>query len=290
MTLKEALMRTVAHLKQGNIPEARLDAEYLVATAAGIPRLHLVLKASTTLSSEGECRLHQWTQQRLERRPLAYVLGEQPFMDLKLRVNPAVLIPRPETELLVEHALAYLDSVSQAIAVDVGTGSGNIALSLAKHPNVKEVHAIDISEAALSTARENAVWNRIHKPVHWHLGDLLSPLLNQHQSIDLIAANLPYIRIDEMPKLSPEVRWEPGLALDGGRDGLAYIAQLIDQAETVLRPKGLLLLEIGSEQGPGAFDLLTRPVWAKKQLFHDLAGHPRIVYAQKGALVGSLND
>lgn len=275
-------MQTMVQLEKAGVPEARLDAEYLVAEAAGIPRLQLVLKSNLPLKTVWEERLSRWTRERLERRPLAYVLGEQPFMDLKLRVTPAVLIPRPETELLVEEAYRLLDARSEAVVVDVGTGSGNIALSLAKHAQVCEVHAVDISEAALIVAKENALRNRIHKPIRWHLGDLLTPLLTQPESIDMIVANLPYVRLDELSDLSPEVRWEPGLALNGGRDGLAYIAQLIDQAQRVLRPGGELLLEIGSKQGPAVLKLLRMGRWTDPHVKKDLAGHPRMVIAQKG--------
>jgi release factor glutamine methyltransferase len=288
MTLKEALVRTTARLKQRGIPEARLDAEYLVAEAAGLPRLHLAMRSDAPLSAEGERRLQQWTHERLDRRPLAYELGEQPFMDLKLRVSPSVLIPRPETEGLVEAACRFLDQRSCAVVVDVGTGSGNIALSLARHPHVKTVHAIDISQAALATAQENALRHHLTS-IEWHLGDLLAPLMQRPGSVDLIAANLPYVRTDEIAGLSPEVRWEPGLALDGGRDGLAYIAQLIEQAAGVLKPGGLLLLEIGADQGPDVLTLLDKNVWKDLQLFRDLAGHPRVVRAEKGAVIGPLH-
>ncbi len=287
--VKEALQKTIAQLKQAGVPEARLDAEYLVAEAAGIPRLQLLLKADLSLKADSEQQLQRWTTERLQRRPLAYVLGEQPFMDLKLRVTPAVLIPRPETELLVEEAYRLLDSRQKAVVADVGTGSGNIALSLAGHPNVKETHAIDISEAALDLAKENALRNHIRKEIHWHLGDLLIPLLQRPGSVDLIAANLPYIKLEELPQLAPEVRWEPGLALNGGCDGLAYIAQLIEQAKIVLCPGGQLLLEIGAEQGADVLKLLEDDIWMSRQLKHDLAGHPRIVRAQKGIPVGSVN-
>ena len=161
MTLQDAVIKTLAKLRHAGIPEARLDAEYLVAEAAGIPRLRLTLQADSSLSSAAERRLAEWTQQRLERRPLAYVLGEQPFYHLTMRVTPSVLIPRPETELLVEEASRFLEDLHSAVVVvDVGTGSGNIALSLARHPNVSRVHAIDISAAALAVAQENALRNR----------------------------------------------------------------------------------------------------------------------------------
>jgi len=291
MTLQEAFDRTYAKLKHAQIPAARLDAEYLVAGAARIPRLKLVLEKARTLTSKGEQLLHQWTQERLERRPLSYVFGEQPFFNLRLRVNTSVLVPRPETELLVEEACRFLDSRPNAVAADVGTGSGNIAISLAKHDQVSRVHGVDISSAALGVARENALRHSPLKPIEWHLGDLLLPLIQQGIRADLIVANLPYIKTAVLPSLSPEVRWEPALALDGGPDGLAYIKPVIEQAEAVLKPNGLLLLEIGYDQGPAVIHFLeTRKGWTAMKLQRDLAGLDRMVHATKGALIGSLND
>jgi release factor glutamine methyltransferase len=288
MTLKEALHATAARLEQAGIPDARLDAEYLVAEAVGLPRLRLGIVAKSEMPGDAHARLRRWTEERLQRRPLAYVLGEQPFLNLTLRVNPSVLVPRPETELLVEEALRILNFKHDAIAVDVGTGSGNIALSLAQHRHVAEVHAIDISPAALHVAQENALRNTISSRVHWHEGDLLAPLIEKDIHADMIVANLPYVRTGEMHTLPPEVRWEPGLALDGGADGLAYIYPLVAQAEKVLMPEGCLLLEIGADQ---QFDVMNHlranHSWEDVVLYHDLAGLPRIVYAQKGALVGS---
>jgi release factor glutamine methyltransferase len=283
MTIQEALDTLSDQFNGAGIPDARIDAEYLVAEAAGLPRLRLPLQAATRLNPEAERQLGRWSRERLERRPLAYVLGEQPFMHLNLRVNPAVLVPRPETELLVEEACRALERMQNAVVADIGTGSGNIALSLARHAHVAEVHAVDISAAALEVALENALHNPPRTTIQWHWGDLLTPLIEKHLSFDLIVANLPYIRSGEMASLSPEVRWEPTLALDGGRDGLEYIRPLIDQAEQALKPGGLLLLEIGYDQGDAVLRYLqARPRWINRRLQPDLAGLPRIIAAEKG--------
>lgn len=290
MTLDEALQATLDRLERAQIPDARLDAEYLVAEAAGIPRMRILLQGGAWLHPDAERRLSHWIQERLERRPLAYILGDQPFLNLVLKVTPGVLIPRPETELLVEEAFRVLDTMRDATVVDVGTGSGNIALSLARHAHAAEVHAVDISEVALDIARENALRNKARVDVQWHLGDLLTPLLDRTVRADLIVANLPYVRTSELSMLSPEVRWEPALALDGGRNGLAYIRQVIKQAERTLKPDGVLLLEIGSDQGPEVLACFKPDSgWTSPQLFDDLAGLPRIIKAEKGALVGSIN-
>jgi release factor glutamine methyltransferase len=152
------------------------------------------------------------------------------------------------------------------------------------------VHAVDISAAALEMAQENALRNHIQGNIHWHLGDLLTPLVQAEIPLDLVVANLPYVGSVEMKTLPAEVRWEPTLALDGGREGLAYIFQLIEQAESVLKPEGILLLEIGSKQGKHVLEML-KPggAWQRARLYKDLAGLPRIIEAEKGATVGSLN-
>jgi release factor glutamine methyltransferase len=290
MTIQDALQSTQKALESAGIPDAQIDAEYLVAEAVGLPRLKLALNRDKEISVDAHRRLQKWTRERLERRPLAYVLGEQPFMNMNLRVNPSVLIPRPETELLVEEAYKVLDTTSKAIVADIGTGSGNIALSLARHTNVIEVHAVDISAAALEVALENAMHNPVKASVQWHWGDLLTPLIKAELSFDLIVANLPYVRTEEFSSLSPEVRWEPALALDGGHDGLMYIDPLIEQAERVLKPEGMLMLEIGAEQGHAVLDIFEhRRGWKEYHVLQDLAGLPRIIKAKKGALVGSLN-
>ena len=290
MTLNEAIRWATERLNKAGIEEARLEAEFLVAAAVDIPRLRLTLETSKTLKPEYEKRLTYWIQERLTRKPLAYVLGEQPFMSLSLEVNPSVLVPRPETELLVEMAQELLEKRSNAVVVDVGTGSGNIALSLAPHPHVAQLYAIDISQEALVVARRNAMRNRIKQPIHCLHGDLLNPLIGRQLKVDLIIANLPYVSREELHDLSPEVRWEPALALDGGREGVAYLFSLIDQAESVLSSQGVLLLEIGWNQDQKVTEFLAaRNIWKKPCVSRDLAGHPRIVCVEKGVLVESIN-
>ena len=290
MTLNEAIRWATERLNKAGIEEARLEAEFLVAAAVDIPRLRLTLETSKTLKPEYEKQLTYWIQERLTRKPLAYVLGEQPFMNLSLEVNPSVLVPRPETELLVEMAQELLEKRSNAVVVDVGTGSGNIALSLAPHPHVAQLYAIDISKEALVVARRNAMRNRIKQPIHWLHGDLLNPLIDRQLKVDLIIANLPYVSREELHDLSPEVRWEPALALDGGREGVAYLFSLIDQAESVLSSQGVLLLEIGWNQDQKVTEFLAaRNIWKKPCVSRDLAGHPRIVCVDKGVLVESIN-
>ena len=179
-TIGEAIQATTRCLDGVGIENARQESEFLLAACLQVPRTHLILHRQERLSAEKIRAVQRWLNQRQKRKPLAYVSGEQPFRDLCLKVSPAVLIPRPETELLVEQAFRVLERISRpVVAADVGTGSGAIALSLSAHPNVARVIAIDSSPEALRVARANGKENQ-RAPVEWIQGDLLEPLLKRH--------------------------------------------------------------------------------------------------------------
>lgn len=282
MKIAEALYYATRRLKAAGIEEHTLESEYLVAAALGAPRLNLVLSKDQALEKDRERDLLEWIRQRTLRKPLSYVLGVHPFLNLSLKVDPSVLIPRPETELFVAYAQDVLNRMRNAWVVDVGTGSGNIAISLACHSHVSRVTGIDISENALEVARENARRHRAQAPLQWVLGDLLLPLAHVDEEIDLIVANLPYVRTSDLPHLAEEVRWEPRLALDGGEDGLRCIARLISQSEPLLKPGGFLLMEMGADQAHPIVQLLSdTAVWEKSHIYKDLAGHSRMIAVQK---------
>jgi release factor glutamine methyltransferase len=217
--------------------------------------------------------------------PIPYLRGWQPFFDRTFRVSPAALIPRPETELLVEQALTFiaqqpivgtLDRASTA--ADIGTGSGAIAVTLAARCPHVCVHAVDISPAALTLAQANAADH--HAAVTFWQGDLLTPLLEKNIHLDLILANLPYIRSADVPNLAVS-RYEPNLALDGGADGLDLVRRLLPQARQLLKPNGLILLEIGYHQGAETV-AAAQAVFpnATVRLLPDLAGLDRVVCIQ----------
>jgi release factor glutamine methyltransferase len=211
--------------------------------------------------------------------PLPYVLGRVEFFGLDFVVTPDVLIPRPETELLVEHALAYLESQaflnSPGAVIDVGTGSGCIAISLAVTLRNLQVTAIDIDAAALKVARSNGLRHGVEDRVHYVLGDLLTPVAGPFK---LILSNPPYIAEGEWQDLPASVRQEPRSALLSGPDGLAAVRRLLDQASSRLAPGGLLLIEIGSEQAH-MVQALARAVFpgAQIEIHPDLAGLPRLL-------------
>jgi release factor glutamine methyltransferase len=280
-TIEEAIQASSMCLHAAGIEDPRMESEFLVAACLKVPRTQLVLHRRDRLSADKIRRVQSWLRERQSRKPLAYVSGEQPFRDMTLRVSPNVLVPRPETELLVEQACRLLDEREAAVVVDVGTGTGAIALSLSAHPKVARVIAIDISAEALEVSRANAR-NYQRAPVEWIEGDLLSPLLKRHACADLVVANLPYVRSSEMSALEPELHWEPRLALDGGEDGMRLIEPCAAQAAEVLRPGGYLLLEIGADQSQAVIALLRRQGgWRDILVFRDLAGLPRIVQSRR---------
>ncbi|NLJ75772.1 MAG: peptide chain release factor N(5)-glutamine methyltransferase [Peptococcaceae bacterium] len=266
------------------IDTAALDAEVCVLHITGMDRAALYQEWDRTLKDQELAQYNIFTNRRLSGEPVAYITGNKGFMSLDFYVDKSVLIPRPETELLVEKALEIMPPCP--FLVDVGTGSGAIAVSLAYYNRGARVTAIDRSVAALEVARHNCIRHGVSDRVTLQPGDLLQPLVGSAPKggVDLIAANLPYIAEGDLPELPGEVRmFEPRLALAGGRDGLAHYRRLIPQAVTCLREGGYLLMEIGFDQGPPARGLFDPQFW-EVQIKPDLAGLDRLVVARyKGA-------
>jgi release factor glutamine methyltransferase len=262
---------------------ASLDAQLLLMHVLGVDRAVLVAHSERPLTPEQSATYRDLVQRRAAGVPLPYLTGTRAFYDLDLIVTPEVLIPRPETEHLVEAALAWGRGRRGLRVVDVGTGSGAIAVVLAKHLPEAHVWALDISAAAQDVARQNAARYGMLERIEFVSGDLLAPLLSRGQQADLIAANLPYISSDELDTLAV-TRHEPRLALDGGPDGLDLIRRLLDQAPGVLGAGGLLLLEIGAGQGEQVRALAEAAFpGAQVQITPDYAGHERVVSVKRGS-------
>lgn len=279
ITLRDSLIQASRYLRASGAFSPRLDAEVLLTYVLGRDRVYLYREADLVLDADCVRRYRELVERRAGGEPVAYLTGLKEFMGLDFEVGPHVLIPRPETELMVEKALEVLTIWSgPRIVVDVGTGSGAIAVSLAHLASPDTlVYAIDISPQALDIARANA--KRHNVTVIFHNGDLLAPLQGvlAPGSLSAITANLPYIPSGAMAGLPRDVRsYEPSLALDGGTDGLAIYRRLVPQAETWLAPGGQLLMEISPEQSGLALALLAPPRW-KASLYPDLAGRPRLV-------------
>ncbi len=277
-TLGPLLRKTERRLANAGIGDARIEADLVWMTALEVDRAELYARLQETPLSGQAQDAESLIQRRLRHEPAAYIMGKREFYGLELTVAPGVLIPRPDTEALVEEALriaARLGGEHLAIA-DVGCGSGAIGIALAFHLPGAEVHAIDVSPRALEVAAMNAERHGVSSRVHFLEGDLLAPLPHP---VDLIVANLPYVRSDEIPTLEPEIRlYEPREALDGGVDGLDVVRRLLGQAPSHLAPGGAVLLELDPRQieraRSFAGDALPR---SSLRTVRDLAGRDRVL-------------
>jgi release factor glutamine methyltransferase len=259
-----------------------LDGPVLLAHVLGCDRATLLAHPERHLTPEQAATFRALIVRRADGVPVAYLTGRRAFFDLELLVTPDVLIPRPETEHLVELALGWARGrVGHLRVVDVGTGSGAIALALARHLPEAQVWAVDRSFAALRVARANAARLGLSARVHFLQADLLTACGGPAPSFDLIAANLPYIPADALPDL-PVARHEPLLALDGGPEGLTLIRRLIAQAPRALAAHGLLLMEIEATQGEQVTALAAQVFpGATIQVHQDYAGLPRVLSVER---------
>ena len=270
LTLKEALAKAVDKLRQMEVPDADIDAWYLLSYVTGLDRAAFFLHGEEPMAEPDMIRYCDLVTKRGERIPLQHLTGEQEFMGLDFHVNEHVLIPRQDTECLVERVLPYVDGKR---VLDVCTGSGCIAIAIAKLGKPFIVHGVDISEEALAVARQNAT--ELNASVELFAGDLMTRMDGQY---DVIVSNPPYIPPSVIEGLMPEVRLhEPMLALDGGQDGLEFYRRIAGQAVTRLAPNGRLFLEIGCEQAAGVAEILQKQGYREVQVFQDLAGKDRIV-------------
>ena len=283
-TIHQILLDAVNILKQNNVQTPRLDAEVILAHLLGWDRIDLITRSREVLDQDLEREYYHFIQEREAGKPVQYITGQQEFMGLNFKVTPDVLIPRPDTEILVETAIKEAGTMEPPLTiVDVGTGSGAISISLAHYIKGAHIHSIDISPKALGVAMENARLHSLEHRVTFYQGDLFDPIDDLLRSrVDLLVSNPPYIPTHQIPNLQREVRYyEPTLALDGGEDGLDYYRRIIQEGEKFLSPRGCLILEIGHDQGARVAELLK----CKKRLrdviiVEDLAGIGRVVRAR----------
>jgi len=277
MTLGQALNDARRRLAKIT-PEAFLEAELLLRHVTGYSRERLFASLDEEIASSTLSRLRGLLSRRLRREPLAYILRSREFYGLDFYVDRRVLIPRPETELLVEAVLGRARGLHRPLIADVGTGSGAVAISLAVHLPRAEIFATDISRDALEVAGLNRRRHNVEDRVRLLHGDLLAPL---PVPVDIIAFNPPYIPSGEFEALPPEVRdFEPREALDGGGDGLEVVRRFLTQVPEKLLPGGCFFLEIGAGQAPQAAELILRRFpEAEIEILNDPAGIPRIIGA-----------
>lgn len=281
-TILSVLDWTRTHFESKGLGSPRLDAELILAKVLGLQRVMLYARFDQPLRPEELAQIRALVARRSRREPMAYLLEERELYGLPFEVTPEVLIPRPDTELLIDVALELLRGVEAPSIADVGTGSGCVAIVLAKELPTARVEASDTSPGALAVARRNAAKNGVAERVSFLEGDLLSARPAGAAPLHLVTANLPYIPTAVIPTLEPDVRdFEPRSALDGGPDGLGPIRRLVAQAPAHLRPGGVLALEIGHDQRDRALALLAAAGLEEPTARRDLGGHDRVVFARR---------
>lgn len=284
LTVLSVMLRSAEYLAAKGIESARLDAEHLLAHCLGVGRLEMYLQHERKVDADELDRFRPLLRRRAQREPLQYILGRQGFRELDLEVGPGVLIPRPETEQLVDVILSWTEGREGLEVLDVGTGSGAIAISLlAEGPFAKGV-GTDVSPAALDFARKNRDASGLQSRLELRCGRLFEPL-ESGESFDVIVANPPYVAEGDRGELQAEVvDWEPEEALFAGSDGLALLREIVPGAVAALRPGGLLALEVGDDHSDQVVDLIGKTTaYADAKVHKDLAGKDRIVTASKRA-------
>lgn len=282
MILRESLRSTSRALCRAGLPDADLEAELLTGHVLGMSKTQLYTESERDLTPAEIEQLCRFVRQRLDHEPTAYILGHWEFYGINFCVDWRALVPRPETELLVEKAIELgqfmLESGRQIAIADIGTGCGAIAISLALALPQAEIYATDVSTSALQVAEMNCRRHAVNGRVKLLRGDLLEPL---PRPVDMIVANLPYVRHSEIRDLAPEIRdYEPVLALDGGEDGLHVIQQMLEQMPAKLNREACCLLEVGQGQDE-AVTLLIETYFpeARTESIVDLGGIARVVRA-----------
>ena len=258
----------------------------LLCHASKMNKTELYLNVDEPLQLAEERQFRELLRRRAQREPVAYITGQKEFWSLDFSVTSAVLIPRPETELLVEIALDYLKTgvAGRAPTIfDLGTGSGAIAVCLAKERPDADIWAGDISLSALEVARANALRHGVFDRIHWLPGDLFVTPAGGKRLFDLIVSNPPYVRTGELATLAPEIRqWEPLTALDGGLDGMDVYRRVIREAHKYLAPGGQILFEIGADMGPMVVELFEgADYYGPMSVFQDYAGRDRVIAAMR---------
>ncbi|GAB4147405.1 MAG: peptide chain release factor N(5)-glutamine methyltransferase [Planctomycetaceae bacterium] len=279
-TVRRILDWTTQHLEKHGSETPRLDAEILLAHARGCGRIELYTRYAEPLTDAHRAIMRDLVKRRANSEPVAYLVGHREFFSLDFRVTPDVLIPRPDTETLVLELLDIAKPLTSPRILEIGTGSGCIAITAAVHLPNADITATDISPAALDIARQNAKTHGVHNRIEWRQGDLFAPLPSDSQ-FDVIVSNPPYIREDELPTLQRDVGFhEPELALVAGPDGLSVIRRIVEQANVYLRAGGTLMMEIACEQSTVVQDLLNNnDGFDSVRMVNDLTGRPRVAIA-----------
>ena len=268
--------------RKRGLDSPRLDAELLVAHALGVDRVRLYLDFERPLVPDERAAIRALVERRRRREPVAYILGERAFYGRMFKVSPAVLVPRPDSETLIERALELLPPADAARVLDVGTGSGCLGLTLAAERPAAHVTLVDISADALGMARQNGEQLDLGERVAFVQSDLFASVSVPAPGFDLIVSNPPYIPSRDVDQLMPDVlQHEPRLALDGGRDGLDCIRPLVRGAHERLKPGGTVLIELGIGQSEAGLELLRAAGFEQVVAHRDLNRIPRVIEGRR---------
>jgi release factor glutamine methyltransferase len=282
-TISETLKEASEHLRAASVANDLLDAQTLLAEALGEDRTYLIVNFNQQLTEDVLSKFQAMIRRRAAGEPLQYITGHQAFFGLDFEVTPDVLIPRPETELIVEETIRLVqqNGIARPAIIDVGAGSGCIAVTLARELSDARVIASDISLAALRVARRNAARYSLENQIGFVASDLLNAFAEESFA-DFILSNPPYVSKEEMPTLQREVRdWEPRLALTDSNDGLSLYRRLLKDAPSRLKPGGHLICEMGYTQSEKITAMVDRERWAEARLLDDLQGIPRTIVLRK---------
>ena len=276
MSIGTIIAKTVPFLAEKHLPNPRLEADLMLAHVLDLPRVQLYSQWDRPLEPAEVQAYREILLRRVQGWPLAYLTGQKSFLSWEFKVTPDVLIPRPDTEMLVEAVVDALKARGPVTGADVGTGSGIIAIALAKLLPESRWFALDLSPEALAVAAENADRLDVAGWVEFRRGDLLAPLAGEGLQLDAVVSNPPYIPSAVIATLQPEVQREPRLALDGGQDGLAVYRRFVPQALELLKPDGLLAVEHGHDQSAALMEYLTG-LGLNCRSLADLAGRDRVI-------------
>ena len=277
-TISSLLNWTVNYFKSKNIQSARLDAEVLLSHVLRQERIYLYVHFDEPMEQNELSKFREYVKKRAQHVPIAYIIGEREFMGLPFKVTKDTLIPRPDTEILVENVLNNVDRDKEIEIVDIGTGSGAIILSLLVNLPKAQGKTVDISSKAIEVAKENAVNLQVNDRCEFFVGDLFAPL--NGSKFDLIVSNPPYIPQKDIATLEDDVKeYEPVSALTDGGDGLSYYRRLLSEGKAYIKENGFIALEIGIYQSEDVKQIAMDNGWKDIKIIKDYAGIDRVVLA-----------
>ncbi len=281
-TIRDLMRVAIDHLQRNGIDDARLNVELLLAHALELPRITLYTSFDRPLTGDELKRFRALYERRLRREPLQYIVGSTSFMGLTFAVDPRVFIPRPETETLIEQIMVVCSErlPDQPVNVlEVGTGSGNIAVTVAKYVKLSSVTTIDTSELALEVARHNARLHLVDQAIEFHRMDVFEPVDQLlRKRFDVLVSNPPYVARDEWDELQEEIRGhEPRGAVTDERDGYEFYRRMIELAPFLLNDRGDVLVEVGYGQAAVVRQMMETAGWSDLRVTHDLDGTSRVV-------------